>query len=91
MKSWAFYGVMFPGGEDRPYSYVTVQGFKDEAQMLGPAPAPMSEPWRAAHPTKDAYDTQKRVAAISHTATMEIGRIKALVRGSAAGGGGGGR
>ena len=79
MKSWAFFAVQLPGGEDRPYGFVTVQGFKDQQQMLGPASIPLSATWKSVHPTKDVYDVQKRTAAVSHTASVEVARVLVVV------------
>lgn len=89
LQGWGFYYVALPGGEDRPYSYATVQSFKDEKQMLGPPSVPARESWAKAAPGTDPYDLQKQAAAVSHTATLEVGRILMIVRraGTASGGG----
>ena len=79
MKSWALFAVQLPGGEDRPYSFVTVQGFKDEQQMLGPASIPYSATWKSVYPNRDVYDVQKKIAAVSHTTTVDVAKVQVVV------------
>ena len=68
--------VALPGGEDRPYSYITAQCFKDEQQMLGPPAIPLAESWKVALPGKDPWQISRDTAAVSHTATVELGRVR---------------
>lgn len=79
LKGWALYVVALPGGEDRPYSFVTVQWFKDEKQMYGPAAVPAVESWKIAAPGKDPWQLNREVTAAGHTASVELGRIRMVV------------
>ena len=76
LKGWVVYYVALPGGEDRPYSYITAQCFKDEQQMLGPPAIPLAESWKVALPGKDPWQISRDTAAVSHTATVELGRVR---------------
>jgi hypothetical protein len=76
LKGWALNYVALPGGEDRPYSFVTMQWFKDEGQMYGiPAVSPR-ESWKVAAPGRDPWQINRDTLAVSHTATVELGRVR---------------
>lgn len=82
LKGWGLFYVSLPGGEDRPYSFVTVQWFKDEKQMYGPAAVPASESWKIAAPGKDPWQINRETIAAGHTASVELGRIRMVLRAS---------
>lgn len=85
VKGWALYYVQLPGGEDRPYSYVTVQWFRDASQMFTPAaPGSAAEAWRVAAPGRDGYQMNREMSAVSHTATTELGRVRLVLGGAGA-------
>jgi hypothetical protein len=80
IKGWALYVVQLPGGEDRPYTHVTVQWFKDASQMLAPAaPGSANEAWKVAAPGRDGYSMNREMAGVSHTATVELGRVRMVL------------
>lgn len=91
MLGWAFFGVQFPAGEDRPTNYVTVQAFKDEQQMLGTSAVSYQDSFQKLFPGKQLTDVVKNPAPGSHTTTMEIGRVLDVVRSSGASASGIGR
>lgn len=89
LKGWAFFYVSLPAGEDRPYSFLTVQCFKDEQQMYGPSSVPPAESWKVAAPGKDPWQINRDTLAVSHTATVELGRVRMVLGHSMASSGGG--
>jgi hypothetical protein len=88
LKGWGLFYVSLPAGEDRPYSFVTVQWFKDEKQMYGPAAVPASESWKVTAPGKDPWQINRETIAAGHTATVELGRVWMVLRAAGASSGG---
>ena len=80
MKAWGLYTLSIPGGEDRPYGFLTMQGFKDEQQMLGPAGVTARDSWAKTAPGQDPYAINKRAAEVSHTTATELWRVIQVAR-----------
>jgi hypothetical protein len=80
MKAWGLYALSIPGGEDRPYGFLTMQAFKDEPQMLGPASVPARDSWAKAAPGQDSYNIYKHAAEVSHTTATELWRVIQVAR-----------
>jgi hypothetical protein len=67
---------------------VTVQWFKDEQQMYGPPTVPYADSWKVAAPGMDPWQINRDTAAAGHTATIELGRVRMVLRPNASASGG---